>query len=229
MCTVGGEHLTPGGEAGKSGINWGDPLDLFHGQARADAKRASNAAQAAEDARQSRISGNVKAINAAYDAREPQYAQFTDALRSRLNEGIDLQRKNAERASKFSLARGGLIGGSQQRDQSAELNREGREAALAGERQVQSGTGQLRAADEDARSRMIALAQSGNDIGNATAQTASILSANLGTAQNASNVANLGDLFGNTSSVVKNQNDAAERRRGLLDAKKYSAPFSQGP
>lgn len=226
MC--GGENFIPGGEAGGSGINFGDPADLFHGQARADARRASAKADAAEMARQSRISGNVKDINTAYDAREPQYAQFTDALRSRLNEGIQLQRQNAERSSKFALAKSGLIGGSQQRDQSAELNREGREAVLAGERQVQAGAGSLRAADEDARGRMIALAQSGNDIGNATTQTASLLKANLGTAQNSANVANLGDLFGNTAATVKNQRDAAERRRGLTEAQTYSKPFSRG-
>lgn len=208
------------------GINFSDPLDLTHSQARRDAASASAKADAAEAARQGRISGNVKDINAAYDGREPQYAQFTDSLRSRLNEGIQLQRQNAERSSKFALARGGNIGGSLQRDQSAELNREGREAALAGERQVQSGVGGLRAADEDARSRMIALAQSGNDIGNGAAETASILKANAQTAQNSSNVANLGDLFGGVASTVKNQNDAAARRRGLTEAQTYSKPFS---
>lgn len=221
----------PGGTGGGSagGVRFNDPLDLTHGQARRDAASAAAKAEAAEAARQARISGNVRDINTAYDSREPQYAQFTESLRSRLNEGIQLQRQAAERSSKFALARSGNIGGSLQRDQSAELNREGREATLAGERQVQAGVGNLRATDEDSRSRLIALAQSGNDIGNPAAQAASILKANLGTAQNTSNVANLGDLFGNTGAVVKNQNDAAARRRGLTEASTYSKPFSRGP
>lgn len=211
------------------GINLRDPMDLFGGQRRLDAKKAAADAKATEQARQDRISGNVKDINAAFDAREPQYAQLSEALRTRLNEGINLKRQEAARQSKFSLARGGLIGGSQQRDQSAVLNRESREATLAGEREVQKGVAGLRAADEGSRAQMIALAQSGNDIGNATAQTASMLSANLGAAQNSANVANLGDLFGNTASVVKNQQDAAARRRGFTEAQTYSKPFSRGP
>jgi hypothetical protein len=227
MC--GGENFVPGGEAGSSGINFGDPMDLFGGQRRADAKRASSEAKAAEAARQARISGNVKDINSTFDAREPQYAQLGEALRGRLNEGVQLQQQNAARKSKFALARGGLIGGSQQRDQSAVLNREGRDASLAAEREVQKGVAGLRTADEDARARMIGLAQSGNDIGNAAAQTASALKANLGAAQGAGNVANLGDLFGNTAATYRAQEDAAARRRGFTEAQTYSKPFSRGP
>src|SRR6185436_16980695 len=86
--------------------------------ARHDAKSAAKAAEQNEAQRQARISGNVAGINSAFTAREPQYTELGDALRTRLNEGVNLQRQNAERQSKFSLARGGLIGGSQQRDQS---------------------------------------------------------------------------------------------------------------
>lgn len=223
MCLPGDEQANVGG------VNWSDPIDITHRQARRDAASAAAEAKATEAARQGRISGNVKDINTAFDSREPQYAQLTDALRTRLNEGVNLQRTKAIRDSKFALARGGQIGGSLQRDQSAELNRESREAALAAEREAQKGVAGLRAADEGSRAQMIALAQSGNDIGNATQQTASMLSANLGAAQNSSNVSNLGDLFGNTASVVKNQNDAAARRRGLTEAQTYSKPFSRGP
>lgn len=223
MCLPGDEDANVGG------INLSDPIDITHSQARRDAAAAAADAKATEAARQARISGNVKNINSAFDSREPQYAQLADALRARLNEGVNLQRQSATRQSKFALARGGNIGGSLQRDQSAELNREGREATLAAEREAQKGVAGLRASDEGSRAQMIALAQSGNDIGNATQQTASMLSANFGAAQNASNISNLGDLFGNTSSVVKNQQDAAARRRGLTEASTYSKPFSRGP
>lgn len=225
MCT----QYLPGGSGKVGGVNVGDPLDVFHGQARRDAAAASAKADAAEATREARISGNVKDINSAFDSREPQYAQLGEALRQRLNEGVDLQRKSAERQSKFALARGGLIGGSQQRDQSATLNREGREAALAAERQAQQGVAGLRASDESSRAQMIALAQSGNDIGDAAGQTAKMLQANLGTAQNSANVSNLGDLFANTAQVYRSQQDAAARRRGLTEAQTYSKPFSRGP
>lgn len=206
------------------GINFSDPLDLTHSQARRDAASASKKAEEAEAARQARISGNVKDVNSAFDNREGQYAQFSDALRSRLNEGVGIQRDNAKRQSKFALARGGLTGGSAANDANEVLNRESREATLAAERQVQSGVAGLRGSDEDARSRMIALAQSGNDIGNAQLQTTSALNANFGAATNATNISNLGDLFANTAQTYRAQQDAAARRRGLTEAQVYSTP-----
>lgn len=193
-----------------------------------EAKRAQKAAEQQEADRQGRIAGNVTDINSAFNGREPQYAKFGEALRARLNEGINVQRTNAARQSKFSLARGGLVGGSAANDASTELNRESREATIAGEREVQKGVAGLRGADEDARTRAISLAQSGSDIGNAAAQTASTLQANLGTATASGNVANLGDLFGSTAATYKAQRDAAERRRGLQDAKTYAPAFTRG-
>lgn len=192
--------------------------------AKHDAKSASKAAEQAESERQARINSNVAGINSTFDSREPQYNQFGDALRERLNEGVNLQRQNAERKTKFSLARGGLIGGSQQRDAATTLNREGRDATLAAERQVRSGVSNLRSADEDSRARMIALAQSGNNIGNPASQTASMLRANLGTAEGANSIANLGDLFAGTATTYRAQQDAAERRRGFAEAQVYAQP-----
>lgn len=204
------------------------PSAPLGGMARRESDRASRSAKAAEATRQNRISGNVSDINSAFDGREGEYANFSDALRTRLNEGVDLQRGEAARQSKFALARSGLTGGSAANDASETLNRESREATLAAERQVQSGVAGLRGTDEEARSRMIALAQSGNDIGNAQFQTASALAANAGAAKNASNVSNLGDLFANTAQISRNQRDAAARRRGLSEAQTYVAPFSRG-
>lgn len=74
---------------------------------------------------------------------------------------------------------------------------------------------------------MISLAQSGGDIGNAALQTSNALRANIGAAQSASNVANLGDLFGNTAATYRAQEDAAARRRGLTEAQTYASAFSR--
>jgi hypothetical protein len=198
------------------------------GGGQGEARRAREDAKRTEDARQARIGSNVADINSAFDGREPQYVKLGQALRERLNEGIDLQRRDAARQSKFALARGGLVGGSAANDANAVLQREGREATLAGERQAQQGVAKLRAADEDARSRMISLAQSGNDIGNASRQTASALQANIMGAQSGAEVSQLGELFGNTAKTYRTQQDAAARRRGLNDAKVYGAAFQRG-
>lgn len=221
MCGLPGDPLGLGNK-----LN--DPLDLFHGQARADARSAEARAAAAEAARQGRISANVAGINSAYDGREPQYAQLGDALRERLNAELGRQRKDAARQSKFSVARSGLTGGSVQRDVGTRLAREGAEGVLSAERVAQKGVSDLRSADEQARTQLISLAQSGSDIGNAASQAASMLKANLSGAGALNPAAGLGDVFAATATSNKNMQDAAARRRGLTEAQTYANPFSRG-
>lgn len=210
------------------GINIADPLDLTHTQARKDAAKASKKADAAEAARQGRISGNVSDINAAFAGRQGQYDSLGAALRERLNGQLALQRGEATRQSKFSLARGGLTGGSAAVDAGKTLAREGQEGVLAAERAARGGVADLMAKDEQARTNLISLAQSGNDIGNAGAQTASLLQANAEGAKSADITNGLGNVFGSTAQAYKAQQDAAARRRGLSEASTYAKAFSRG-
>lgn len=187
---------------------------------------AAKEAKKAEDLRQSTISGNVSRINSAYAGREPQYVKFGEALRERLNKDLARQREVATRQSKFGLARAGLTGGSAQRDAGKILAREGQEGIFSAERQVQRGISDLRGADENARTQLISLAQSGSDIGNPAIQAGSMLRANLGAAESA--VQPLGDMFAATAATYRAQKDAAERRRGLSDAQLYANSFTRG-
>jgi hypothetical protein len=190
--------------------------------------KAAKKAEQAEQARQSQISSNVAGINRAFAGREPQYAQLGAALRERLNQDLALKRGEATRQTKFALARGGLTGGSAQRDAGKILNREAAEGAINAERMAQKGVADLRAQDEGTRMQMISLAQSGGDIGNAASQAASSLQANLQGARNANMNQGLGDVFGNTAMAYRNQQDAAARRRGLNEATVYANSFSRG-
>ncbi len=210
------------------GINLADPLDLAHTQARKDAAAASKKADEAEAARQGRISGNVKDINSAFANRQPQYDALGAALRERLNTQLGRQRADATRQTKFSLARGGLTGGSAAVDAGRTLAREGQEGVLQAERSARGGVADLQAKDEATRTGLISLAQSGNDIGNAAAQTAAGLRANLAGAQSNDLVNGLGNVFGATATTYKTQQDAAARRRGLSDASTYAKAFSRG-
>ena len=191
------------------------------------AKKSAKDAATAEAQRQARISQNVGDINTAFAGREPQYAELGSALRERFGQQIAQQQADATRNTKFALARGGLTGGSASIDAGRRLNREAGEATLAGERAAQSGVAGLRNQDEDARLRMISLAQSGNDIGNAGLQTAGMLSANLANARATQNFDQLGDLFGGVAQANRNMNDAAARRRGLTEAQTYSRAFQR--
>jgi hypothetical protein len=178
--------------------------------------------------RQANISGNVRDINSAYDGREPQYADLGAALRERLGTELERQRKDATRQSKFALARGGQIGGSLQRDVGKTLAREGNEGVLNAERVAQKGVSDLRSADEQARSQLIGLAQSGSDIGNAASQASSMLRANLQGSGALNPATALGDVFGATGATYRTMQDAAARRRGLTEAQTYANPFSRG-
>jgi len=209
------------------GVDLSDPADLSGSAAKRKSKKAASNAAQAEAERLARISGNVADINSAFSGREAQYDQLGDALRERLNTQLGQQRADATRQTKFSLARGGLTGGSAAIDAGKVLARENQEGVLGAERQARAGVANLRAEDENARSRLISLAQSGNDIGNAAAQSASLLKANLGTAENASNVNDLGEVFGRTAAGYRAQQDAAARRRGLNDATTYARAFSR--
>jgi hypothetical protein len=208
------------------GTNIADPLDFSGTRKRDEARGAERRAAAAEAARQERISGNVSQINSAFAGREPQYAQLGAALRERLNNDLTRQRGTATRQSKFALAKSGLTGGSAAIDAGRTLAREGQEGVLQAERQARGGVADLMAKDEQARTQLISLAQSGNDIGNAAAQTSAALRANLSGADNLTN--GLGEVFGNTAKTYRAQQDAAARRRGLSESSAYTKAFSRG-
>jgi len=184
-------------------------------------------AEQAEAARQSQISSNVMGINSAFAGREPQYADLGNAVRSRLGTELDQKRGEATRQNKFALAKSGLSGGSAAIDAGRRLTREGQEGALAVERQARAGQADLRSKDEASRLQLISLAQSGNDIGNASQQTANMLRSNIDAAKNANVVNGLGDVFGGTANAVKTSRDAAARRRGLSEASTYAKAFQR--
>lgn len=209
-----------------NGINIADPLDFSGTQKRKDAKSAEARQAAAEAARQGRISGNVRDINSAFAGRQSQYNELGAALRERLNTALGRQRDEATRQSKFALARGGLTGGSAAIDAGRNLARENQEGILQVERQARGGVADLQAKDEQARTQLISLAQSGNDIGDAAAQTSQMLRANLAGANSLQN--GLGEVFGNTAKTYRAQQDAAARRRGLSEASTYAKAFSRG-
>jgi hypothetical protein len=79
----------------------------------------------------------------------------------------------------------------------------------------------LTATDEATRQQMIALAQSGGDIGNAATQTANSLRANIGNAQATNIPAGLGDVFGGTAQAVSQAQNAAALRSGILKGQTY--------
>lgn len=186
--------------------------------------KAAKAAERAENERQARITGNVSQINSAFAGRESQYRKFVEALRANYGTTLNRQQADATRNLKFSLARGGLTGGSAAVDAGRELGREASEATIQAERQARGKEAELRNADEQSRLSMISLAQSGADIGNAATQTANALRANISGARSEGLAQGLGDVFANTISTYRKGQEAAQFRKGLGSV--YGKPWS---
>jgi hypothetical protein len=210
------------GSAG--GVQIADPLDLSGHQRNKNAENAQRAADAAEAVRMAGINTNVMGINKAYAGRAPQYAQFGAALRDRYTTELKRQQDEATRQTKFSLARGGLAGGSAAIDAGRVLNREATAGTVAAEQKVRGGVADLQSRDESARLAAIDLAQAGGDIGNAATRAGESMRTNLAGADASNTVSNLGHIFGDTAAAYRAQQDAALRRNGFAAANPYAPP-----
>ena len=137
------------------------------------------------------------------------------------------QKTLADRSLKFSLARGGLTGGSAAADIGEQLGDEFQRGILKGERLSQSALADLRSADEASRARLVALAQGGASITSSASAAANALSSNIAGAKSSSGIESLGDIFGDVRGLFVQQQEAAERRRGLKESEVFADPFSR--
>lgn len=181
---------------------------------------AQGEAQRAEAERQSRIARTTSQINAAYDApgRQAQYDDFLNAVRQNYTEDATRQKKVADRGLKFSLARGGLIGGSADVDARRTAGEEFQRGILQAEDRAQGALGELKGADEQSRLQLIQMAQSGLDATTAAQRANAQISAGAQTALADSKAKGLGDIFGSTIKTVGAQQEAAAQRRGQTSA-----------
>lgn len=191
------------------------------GDASAEARR-----QEAERKRQ--VEQATRAIDRAYQGRDVQLQDFVDALRGEFRTEAEKQKEVADRQLKFSLARGGLTGGSAAADAGTRLGEEFTKGLLQGEREAQDALAQLKAADEASRSDLIRLAQGGADVTTAASQAARALQSNLEGAKASSLVTGVGDIFSRTRDLYTRQQEAAARRRGLRESELFADPFSRG-
>jgi len=182
------------------------------------AERAQREAQQAEEARRAAIAETTRRVNAAYDApeRQRQYDDFVGAVRDNYVRDANRQKKVADRNLKFSMARGGLVGGSADVDAKRTLGEEFTRGILDAEGKAQGALADLKAQDEASRLNLIQLAQSGLDATTATQRAGAQIAASAQGAKADAMAKGLGDIFGTTSSIYKQQQEAAARRAGQL-------------
>lgn len=188
---------------------------------------ASNAAQREEDKRKAQVASATSAIDKAFRGRGSQLDDFVAALREQFGAEAGRQKTIADRSLKFSLARGGLTGGSAAADLGTQLGDEFQRGILKGERLSQSARADLEGADEASRARLVALAQGGASITDSATAASRVLQSNIAGAKSSSGIESLGDIFGDTRSVFVAQQEAAERRRGLKESQIFADPFSR--
>lgn len=189
---------------------------------------AQRAAEQAERERKQQVRSSTAAIDQAFSGRSGQLEEFLNALRENFRTDATRQKKVADRQLKFSLARGGLTGGSAAADAGTNLGREFQEGLLKGERQSQVSLADLLAADQASKQQLIALAQGGADVSTAARSSATALQANLKNARSSGLAFDIGNIFEQTGDLFVRQQEAAERRRGLKESDIFADPFSRG-
>lgn len=182
------------------------------------AERAQREAQQAEEARRAAIADTTRRVNAVYDApeRQRQYNDFVGAVRDNYVRDAQRQKAVTDRNLKFSMARSGLVGGSADVDAKRTLGEEFNRGILTAEGKAQSALADLRAQDEASRLDLIQLAQSGLDATTATQRAGAQIAASAQGAKSDAMAQGLGDIFGSTSAIYKQQQEAAARRAGQL-------------
>ncbi len=133
------------------------------------------------------------------NSREKLYNDQKTAVYNLNKAEVDRQAKEAERKTRFGLARVGLLGGSEDVDAAAENDRRTNEGLLRAGGIADQAAADFRAADERTRSNLISMAQSGIDTGTAAQMALGGLKANADSMAEARAGATVGGLFNDLS------------------------------
>lgn len=182
--------------------------------------RAADEANRQEQERRAAIAATQGRINQVFDnpQRAADIADFVDATRSYYGDDLNRQKADSDRELRFALARGGLVGGSTQRDQQQRLGEDYSRGLLRVDQMALGAGAELEAADQDARGRLIQLATSGLDATTAAQQSAAAMRSNLQAFRPEMRANQLGDAFGSVKGFADQARDSAERRRANRDA-----------
>lgn len=187
---------------------------------------SSQQAQQQYDQQQAAITQSQAGINALFNdpSRTAQYDKLGADTTQYYTDDVNRQNTIAGRNLKFSLARSGLTGGSQQAAEGQQLGQDYQKGLLQASQQGQTAESNLKASDEQSRTNLLAMAQSGLDATTGASQSSLALQNNLLAGQAGANANQLGDLFGNLSDVYTNSQNTKAARQGMLYG--YGSIFS---
>jgi hypothetical protein len=185
-----------------------------------DAKDIYYEQQRAERARERSIAQATGRVNAVFDAPERLAGRedFLAALRDNYMRDLNRQKGLADRRLKFSMARSGLSGGSASVDANRTLGEDFTEGLLDAENRSQAGLADLEAQDEQSRLNILQMVRQGLDSTTAAQRAGAAMRTNIESTKTQNLMNGLGEVFGNTAGIYKQQQEAQERRRGARDA-----------
>lgn len=189
--------------------------------------KASKRAEQRETERQAQIKQATSEIDRIFNQRGGQQQDFVSALRDFFTTDVRKQQQETARQAKFGLARSGLTGGSAAVDIGTTLGDEFTKGLLTAEQQSQGALADLRGQDESTRQSLLALAQTGLAPGTAAARASESISANIAGARSRALTEGVGSVFGGTADIIRQQQEGAERRKGLREANVFADPFSR--
>lgn len=181
---------------------------------------AADEANRQEQARQAAIRATQAQVNRVFDApgREADIVRFIQDLRAYYGRDLDQKKADTDRSLKFALARAGQIGGSTQIDQQREFAKQYTRGLLDVAQRAEGAGANLRAADQDARARLISLATSGLDATTGAAQAAAALRSNIESSSAAARAEGIGNVFGQFADFANRRREEADRLRGLRES-----------
>jgi quercetin dioxygenase-like cupin family protein len=187
--------------------------------------KASKQAAANEAQTKAQIAQADAGINAIYDnpSRQAEYDKLRTDTTKFYTDDVNSQQAIAARKLKFSLARSGLTGGSQQAAEGEQLGKDYDKAIIGAQQKGNAAASNLRGADESSRMNLLAMAQSGLDAGTAQSQATSSLQNNLLAGESTATADSFANAFGDLGTVYQNSEDQKAARQGLY-ARKITLP-----
>lgn len=160
---------------------------------------ASKMAPLNELLNQGRLYTNMSVSGPVTKSRDELYNEQKQAVYDINKRDVERQYQEAERATRFGLARSGLLGGSEDVDANARLQEINNEGLMKATGIADQAAADLKTADERARQSLISMAQSGIDTGTAQTMALRNLDATAQSAAGARQGASIGNLFGDLS------------------------------
>ena len=180
--------------------------------------KASKQAAANQAQQQANIQQSTAAINNIFDnpARTGQYSKLAADTTAYYTQQLDQQQQQAQRQTKFALARGGQAGGSVAADANTQLGKDYDTGLLNASRAGQQAGASLQAADQTERAQLIAAAQGGLSATDAAQQASEGMQSNVNTAKANATNNTLANTFSDFSNLYQQSQTAKATRQGNL-------------